>query len=84
MGLHGRLAYALQQIFPPVEQLRRNYPVLQKMPWLLPGVWAWRLARRLADGRSWRYHTRNLRLLRSQDLTAREEFLSGVGLSAHL
>lgn len=83
MGLHGRTVYALKQIFPPSSQLRSGYPVLRKAPWLLPGVWAWRLCRRFVDSHAWYYHTRNLRLLKSENLSAREKFLCGVGLEAH-
>ncbi len=45
-GEHGqrglRARYLLSRAFPPLEKLRQYYTVLNRAPWLLPGVYAYR------------------------------------------
>lgn len=39
----ARMGYLLQRVFPPRESLQQGYAVLQKHPWALPAVYAYRL-----------------------------------------
>ncbi len=38
-----RARYLLSRAFPPLRKLQQGYPVLKKAPWLLPGVYVYRL-----------------------------------------
>lgn len=46
-GEHGqagsRARYLLRRAFPPLQKLKAGYPVLNCAPWLLPGVYLYRL-----------------------------------------
>lgn len=39
----SRARYLLKRAFPPLKKLQQGYPVLKRAPWLLPGVYAYRL-----------------------------------------
>lgn len=39
----SRARYLLYRAFPPLSHLAQGYPVLKRVPWLLPGVYAYRL-----------------------------------------
>lgn len=39
----SRARYLLHRTFPPLSHLVQGYPVLKRVPWLLPGVYAYRL-----------------------------------------
>ena len=39
----SRARYLLHRAFPPLSHLAQGYPVLKRSPWLLPGVYAYRL-----------------------------------------
>ena len=39
----SRARYLLHRVFPPLSHLSQGYPVLKRAPWLLPGVYAYRL-----------------------------------------
>lgn len=39
----SRARYLLRRTFPPLSHLTQGYPVLKRAPWLLPGVYAYRL-----------------------------------------
>lgn len=39
----SRARYLLHRVFPPLSNLAKGYPVLKRVPWLLPGVYAYRL-----------------------------------------
>ena len=39
----SRARYLLHRAFPPPSHLAQGYPVLKRAPWLLPGVYAYRL-----------------------------------------
>lgn len=46
-GEHGqegsRARYLLRRAFPSLQKLKAGYPVLNRAPWLLPGVYLYRL-----------------------------------------
>lgn len=39
----SRARYLLKRAFPPLKKLQQGYPVLKRAPWLLPGVYVYRL-----------------------------------------
>lgn len=47
----GKLRYALSRAFPPLRLMREKYPMLARMPFLLPVFWGYRLVRALFCGR---------------------------------
>jgi hypothetical protein len=53
----GKGRYTLTRIFPSLQALHHDFPVLQRHPWLLPGCWLWRLVRLPFGGRWWRTAT---------------------------
>lgn len=60
----GKGRYTLTRIFPSLQALRHDFPVLQRHPWLLPGCWLWRLVR-LPFGGRWRRTATELQTDRS-------------------
>ena len=40
-----RTKMLLKDIFPPIERIKGEYPILEKLPIVLPFVWIWRLIR---------------------------------------
>ena len=42
-GRGPRMRYVLHRVFPPLKKLQQGYPVLKRAPWLLPGVYVYRL-----------------------------------------
>ena len=40
----GRIGYLLSRTFPPLRSMKMLYPVLERMPFLLPLCWVLRLA----------------------------------------
>ena len=40
-----RLGYLLTRAFPPMRKMKRDYPVLRRLPVLLPACWVARLCR---------------------------------------
>ena len=80
-GIGGRLVYLWQTAFPPVEVLRGKYRVLQKHPRLLPLVWLVRpFYKVFFEARTLEKQKRNLRALRPENLTDRQDALRYVGL----
>ena len=45
MGGGHRLSYLLTRAFPPMRKMKRDYPVLRRLPVLLPACWVARLCR---------------------------------------
>lgn len=41
---YGRAGYLLRRTLPPMDQMASLYPMLERVPALLPACWAWRLA----------------------------------------
>lgn len=46
------VSYFLMRAFPPLKTQKKNYPVLNKYPFLLPAVWAHRLMKNISDHNS--------------------------------
>ena len=43
IALYGRAGYLVRRAFPPLSTMAMLYPVLGRVPALLPACWAWRL-----------------------------------------
>jgi len=39
----GRKRYLLYRLFPPLDELKKKYTILKRIPFLLPVFWIWRL-----------------------------------------
>lgn len=79
--LRGRLLYSLRALFRPLSGLKKEYPILEKAPWLLPLVWLIRPFRKiLFDRESVRVHKKNLRAVKRSNVAQRQQMLHQVGL----
>lgn len=81
----ARKQYIWAAIFPPIELMRKRYPVLHKAPWLLPVLWPVRWVTALL------FRHQNIRNYRSgfenagdEQIESFEQSLSYVGLDFHL
>lgn len=78
---NGRLVYLLQTAFPDTATLREKYPVLQKAPWMLPAVWAYRpFYKVLREGKTLKKQKDHLQALSNDNLDAYQQMLRYVGL----
>lgn len=48
----GRAGYFIYCAFPPLYLMKNNYPILKKVPFLLPILWIWRLISSLVTKRN--------------------------------
>lgn len=80
----GKLHYLWRTAFPSLGTLQQKYTVLQKAPWLLPGVWLVRPAYKLIfERRSLDRHKRALEAMTQENLDTRHQMLNYVGLDYH-
>lgn len=80
----SRFKYVMRTAFPDVQTLRYKYRVLQKAPWLLPGVWLVRpFYKVFFERESLMRHQKALHQLRPEQLKSRREALNYVGLDYH-
>lgn len=54
MEKKGRVRGFLEIIFPPFKSMRINFPILRRLPFLLPVLWLVRLIRGLFSRRKWK------------------------------
>ena len=78
---HSRLRYAVGLLFPPLKQLKKKYPVLERLPVLLPVMWLVRgiqvlLFKRQKLGAA----VQTGKLITDDAMTAHQEALRKVGL----
>ncbi len=80
-GIWGRIAFLRRIAFPNFSSMQLEYPILKKMPWLLPVMWIRRGFRKvfLERGTVAR-KKKELQILDKKNLQEREEFLKVVGL----
>ena len=79
-----KLAYIWSGVFPTWNALKREYPVLEKMPLLAPFVWCHRLCSRLlAPREEWAKRAKQLDMIGDNSMTAHQELLNYVGLDYH-
>ena len=78
----GSGAYVLRRVFPSRSLLRAAYPVLDRLPWLLPVCWTHRLFRVLLDGK-WNAAQNELRSVGTGDAHARAmaKVFADIGLT---
>ena len=77
----SRLGWVRAVVFPGVQTLKGKYTVLQKAPWLLPGVWAVRpFYKLLREREDVEKRSDQLRSLTREKLDARQQALRYVGL----
>lgn len=80
-GISGRLVYLWKTAFPPLQDLREKYWVLQKCPALLPLVWLIRpFYKVFFEFRTLKTQKQNLAALSPTNLRDRQSFLRHVGL----
>ena len=48
LARYGRAGYLVRRAFPPLQTMKMLYPVLSRVPVLLPACWVWRLASAVA------------------------------------
>ena len=73
-----------RSLFPGLEIMRMQYPVLKRHPWLMPLLWPVRLVRKLLFDRSAvEARKRHLQALAGGDLEAYRDALQYVGLDYH-
>ena len=81
---NSRLRYAVYLAFPPLIQIRKKYPILHRLPFLLPAAWVLRGLTVLLHKRSKLSHAvRNGRIIDDAALNAHQEALRVVGLEWH-
>ncbi len=80
----SRLTWLRSVAFPNAAALSSKYPVLQKAPWLLPGVWVVRPFAKLLWGRKdLEKRRKQLNALNWENLENRKKALNYVGLDYH-
>ncbi len=79
-ALHSRIKYLTRRLFPGVMYFKNRYPVLDRHPWLLPVMWCVRLIEKLMSRSVLRKHSRQLSLLKKDELERRKKMLEYVGL----
>ncbi len=77
----SRFFYLFRIVFPKRISLLRDYPVLNRYPWLLPWIWLVRLCRKVLSGTiQFDAHRRNLKLFTQENLDRKRASLEFVGL----
>lgn len=81
---NSRQQYAIHLIFPPLGQMQKKYPVLNRFPILLPGAWVVRGTTVLLKKREkLRAAVRKGSIINDDALNAHQEALRRVGLEWH-
>ena len=77
----NRFTYLCHVLFPNAVVLRAKYPVLQKAPWMLPLVWAYRpFYKLLHERKDVQRHMKGLSAVNKEDVDARRELFRMIGL----
>ena len=72
--------YFLSRLFPPLEDMKIRYPVLKKLPVLLPLLWIARLFSSLFSAKRIAGEAKTAVSADSEDIAARKNFFNSVGL----
>ena len=81
LGFSGRLMYLWGLLFPSGKNMRQIYPILEKVPVLLPVFWLIRpIHKMMFNSGKMRKYGKNLQQLSKKNLDARQEMLRYVGL----
>ena len=77
----GKINYILQRVFPPLQELKGRYPILETKPYMLPVVWVRRLSNKLLfESESISRQCNFVSKLDDDALDARRQSLQYVGL----
>lgn len=83
-GSKNKLVFLWQTAFPDMLFMKKQYPVLKKVPWLLPVFWIYRLVRKLFFERGKIQKTKkNIDMLTSENLTAQKQLMDYFGIEIH-
>ncbi|MBQ2678087.1 MAG: nucleotidyltransferase family protein [Firmicutes bacterium] len=63
----GKLGYFFYRLFPPYDYMKRAYPVLKKIPGLLPFLWIYRLFGRLLSASGKKKAITEMKVLKKRD-----------------
>lgn len=84
LAFSGRLVHARTVLFRSAEELKPEYPILQKAPWTLPMIWMVRPFHKLLFQRdAVRNQKKKLIALSQDNLQKRQDMLDYVGLEYH-
>ena len=81
--MDGRTQYFWSHLFPTAAGLSQSYPILKKHPWVLPGVWAVRICRKVFDPKAIARTEANLKALDQAKVDERQSLLNYVGLDSN-
>ncbi len=77
-----KLRYLLSLAFPRKNSLLGQYPILERHPWLLPGVWLWRIVLKVFGGRvQWQQRKTQMDTYTQEGLDRQRAMLDFVGLT---
>lgn len=80
-GCKSKIGFLLARLFPPVKNLRYEYPVLKKWPWLLPVVWIVRLFQKLTRKKSVvKKNIRNMSFMNSDNMDKYTQIMKISGI----
>ena len=72
----------LRLIFPKMEHMQRNYPILKRCPYFIPFCWIWRIVRVLI-GKTDRNTLKNFEYITSENLSLLDLHMKKVGLDVY-
>ncbi len=75
-----RVKRILKVVFLPFDAMCERYPVLERLPILLPFVWFWHLVRRLFAVKKMKRYGKEMALINEKNVSAYENALHYVGL----
>lgn len=80
-GVGGRAVFVWQRFFPPVDVMKRDYPVLRKHIWLLPFVWVYRIFYKvLVERKNLKPYEKEMAWMNGENQQSRSRMLQYVGL----
>ena len=80
----SRVTFIRNSLFPPVEELKYRYPVLNKHIWLLPVMWLCRLFRKVfIKSGTLKRKLSEVKDMSSEKIKQKQDLLESVGLDYH-
>lgn len=80
-GKFGKILYLARRVFPEYKDLRAEWPILKKAPWLTPFIWFFRLLKKLCHPNTSLADQKKLTSMMTKDnLEARRNALNYIGL----
>ena len=79
-----RFAYIWRRLFPGVKRLYYDYPIVKKLPVLIPFAWVHYLSQRILHNETgWGQHLKNISAVNQDNVNRQKKLLSDVGLDFH-